>query len=67
MKIYIKKDFFLPSLKEYGFKEIQTEKKHIYQNSGLEIDVQTLELKTTSKTDLILFLRMYNDNILEIV
>ena len=66
MKIFIKDDFYLPTLKEYGFKEVQTEKKHSYQSSGVEIDVKTLELKSTGKTDLSLFLKMYKDNILKI-
>lgn len=66
MNIYIKKDFILDGLKDYNFKYIKNDKKEVYSNNGIEIDVETRQVKSTSKCDLYLIIKLYNDNLLEI-
>lgn len=66
MKIYLKENFIIKALEDYGFKLIENEKKKVYQAYGLEIDLKSKEVKSTSKTDLTIIIKMYNDNILEI-
>ena len=66
MNIYIKKDFILDGLKDYNFKYIKNDKKEVYSNNGIEVDIETRQVKSTSKCDLYLIIKMYNDNLLEI-
>lgn len=66
MNIYIKKDFILDGLKDYNFKYIKNDKKEVYSNNGIEIDIETRQVKSTSKCDLYLIIKLYNDNLLEI-
>lgn len=66
MNIYIKKDFILDGLKDYNFKYIKNDKKEVYSNNGIEVDIETRQVKSTSKCDLYLIIKLYNDNLLEI-
>lgn len=66
MNIYIKKDFILEGLKDYNFKYIKNDKKEVYSNNGIEIDIETRQVKSTSKCDLYTIIKLYNDNLLEI-
>lgn len=66
MNIYIKKDFILDGLKDYNFKYIKNDKKEVYSNNGIEVDIETRQVKSTSKCDLYTIIKLYNDNLLEI-
>lgn len=66
MNIYIKDNYILEGLKDYNFKYIKNDKKEVYSNNGIEIDVETRQVKSTSKCDLYLIIKLYNDNLLEI-
>lgn len=66
MNIYIKKDFILEGLKDYNFKYIKNDKKEVYSNNGIEVDIETRQVKSTSKCDLYTIIKLYNDNLLEI-
>lgn len=66
MNIYIKDNYILNGLKDYNFKYIKNDKKEVYSNNGIEIDVETRQVKSTSKCDLYTIIKLYNDNLLEI-
>ena len=65
-KLFVKEDVLLPVLQEYGFKLVETEKKNCYQCNGIEVDTNTREVKSSNKSDLILLLDLYNNNLLDI-
>lgn len=65
MELYIKNDFILEGLIDYGFKHVKNEKKEVYQNQGIEVDVETRLIRSTSKCDLSLIIKMYDNNLLE--
>lgn len=64
-KVYLKEDVILPILKDYGFKEKELEKKKIYTGNGYEVDFETREIKSTSKSDLTILIELYDRNYIE--
>ena len=66
MELYIKQDFILEGLKDYGFKYVKNEKREVYQNQGIEVDAATRLIRSTSKCDLYLIINMYNDNLIDL-
>ena len=66
-KLYVKQDLMLEYLQEFGFKYVKKENKELYVGNGMEIDCQTRELKSTSKSNLSILLLLYKNNILDIL
>ena len=65
-KVYVKEDLILAYLEEFGFKYVKKEDKEIYSGNGLEVDCKTREIKSINKSNLYIFILLYNNNLLDI-
>ena len=64
MELLLKDDVILARLKDYGFKYVKTEKKEVYQNQGIEVDVNTSKVTITGKADPVIIVKLYLNSII---
>lgn len=66
MELIVPNNYILEGLKDFGFKYVKNEKKEVYQNQGIEVDVKTRKVNIVGKADPYIILSLYLHGLIDL-
>lgn len=66
MELVVPNNYMIEGLKDFGFKYVKNEKKEVYQNQGIEVDVKTRKLSIIGKADPSVIISLYLHSLINI-